>query len=50
MLVVRDGPQMVVIDTYTFFFTIAYTGLRRGEALGLLWGDVDMETSTLRVV
>ena len=35
---------------YALFFTLGYTGLRRGEALGLRWGDVDIETSTLRVV
>ena len=28
---------------------IAATGLRRGEALGLKWGDVDFEAGTMRV-
>jgi len=35
---------------YALFFTKAYTGLRRGELLGLRWGDVDLEKSTLSVV
>jgi integrase len=35
---------------YALFFTDAYTGLRRGELLGLRWGDVDLEKSTLSVV
>ncbi len=35
---------------YDLFFTLAYTGLRRGELLGLRWGDVDLEKSTLSVV
>lgn len=34
---------------YTIFFTLAYTGLRRGELLGLRWCDVDLEMSTLSV-
>jgi len=35
---------------YALFFTKTYTGLRRGELLGLRWGDVDLEKSTLSVV
>jgi integrase len=29
---------------------IAYTGLRRGEALGLTWRDTNLETGTVKVV
>lgn len=32
-----------------FFETIIGTGLRRGEALGLRWADVDLDRATLRV-
>jgi integrase len=33
----------------TIFLTAAFTGLRRGEILGLRWRDVDFEASTIRV-
>ncbi len=35
---------------YALFFTSAYTGLRRGELLGLRWGDIDLEKATLSVI
>ncbi len=35
---------------YDLFFTKAYTGLRRGEVLGLRWCDIDLDKSTLSVV
>ena len=31
------------------WYTIAFTGLRRGEALGLRWSDVDLENARLAV-
>jgi len=31
------------------WYTIAFTGMRRGEALGLRWSDVDLENSRLSV-
>lgn len=34
---------------YAAWRTIAMTGLRRGEALGLFWSDIDWEQSTLTV-
>lgn len=34
---------------YPLWLTLAMTGLRRGEALGLRWSDVDLETRQLRV-
>jgi len=34
---------------YVLFFALAYTGLRRGELLGLRWCDVNLEMSTLSV-
>ena len=37
------------ITIYTAFLILAYTGLRRGEALGLQWNDIDFENKTLTV-
>ncbi len=34
---------------YSLWHLLAMTGLRRGEALGLQWGDVDLETRRLSV-
>lgn len=34
---------------FALIYTIAYTGLRLGEALGLKWEDVDLEAGTLHV-
>lgn len=34
---------------YAFFHLVALAGIRRGEALGLRWEDVDLEAGVLRV-
>lgn len=34
---------------YTFIYTLTYTGLRKGEALGLQWSNVDFEAKTITV-
>lgn len=34
---------------YTFFLTLAYTGMRRGEALGLQWKNIDFKNKTITV-
>jgi integrase len=35
---------------YAAYHLAAFTGLRRGELLGLRWGDIDLENAVLRVV
>lgn len=44
--------MLKVIDTHAdglFLAILYYTGLRRGEALGLRWSDIDFSARTLRV-
>ena len=36
-------------STERIFLTAAFTGLRRGELLGLRWRDIDFDASTIRV-
>ena len=36
-------------DRFALWFLLASTGMRPGEALGLRWGDLDLEARTLRV-
>ena len=35
---------------YVFFYTLLYTGLRRGELLALRWGNLDLDMASLHVV
>lgn len=37
-------------DLNVLWRLICYTGMRRGEALALKWGDIDMEERTLKIV
>ena len=34
---------------YTFFHLLAFSGLRTGEAIGLIWSDVDFENKRLNI-
>ena len=34
---------------YALFFTLAYTGMRRAEAMAIRWADIDWDTSILSV-
>ena len=40
----RERPEL-----YPAWLLLAMTGMRRGEALAVRWGDVEFETSTLAV-
>lgn len=37
------------ITAYTVLLTLAYTGMRRGELLGLLWEDIDFTKNTITI-
>ncbi|RLL47824.1 site-specific integrase [Oceanobacillus piezotolerans] len=37
------------ITNYSILLVLAYTGLRKGEALGLTWQEVDLERKTITV-
>src|SRR5699024_10008840 len=37
------------ITSYTLMFLLSYTGLRTGEAFGLMWSDIDFKAHTLTV-
>ncbi len=56
LAVVGPNDVQLILDAsketlyQALFFTIAYTGLRRGEALGLRWCDINLERSVLSVV
>lgn len=37
------------ITNYSFLLTIAYTGIRRGEACGLQWKNIDFDNNTITI-
>lgn len=44
-----DSPEVQADRLYPMFEVIAYCGLRRGEACGLRWEDIDWDTGTLMI-
>jgi hypothetical protein len=53
-ILTRDqiGEVLTKLEGHTLFPIVAValgTGLRRGELLGLQWGDIDLDAATLRV-
>jgi integrase len=36
-------------DNFALWHVLAYTGMRRGEALALRWRDIDLEAATVRI-
>ena len=48
-----DDEIKLILDTLPrhklFFSILAYTGLRRGEALALTWEDIDLDNNTIAV-
>ncbi|PAV29264.1 recombinase XerC [Virgibacillus profundi] len=43
------AKSSVTLTNYSLILTLAYTGLRRGEALGLTWDNIGFEGNTLTV-
>lgn len=44
-----DAKKLGTITTYSLILLLAHTGLRKGEALGLKWNNIDFEAKTLTV-
>lgn len=45
----RAAKEHENVTNYTFLLTLAYTGLRRGEACGLQWKNVNFDANTITV-
>lgn len=41
--------EFLNITNYSLLYFLAYTGLRKGEALGIQWRNIDFETNTITV-
>lgn len=48
-LFLNYSKKYLTITGYTLIHLLAYTGLRRGEALGLKWKNINFEKSTITV-
>jgi len=45
----KSAKELENITNYTLILLLAYTGLRKGEALGLHWNNIDFDSKTLTV-
>ncbi|WP_313890773.1 site-specific integrase [Psychrobacillus sp.] len=45
----NDAKKHENITSYSFLLTIAYTGVRCGEAMGLQWKNIDFEKKTIKI-
>lgn len=46
---IDDAKKHENITTYSLFLTIAYTGIRRGESIGLQWKNIDFDKKTITI-
>lgn len=46
---IDDARTNERITCFTVILTLAYTGMRRGEALGIQWNNIDFETNTITI-
>lgn len=45
----QDDSKKIDFDQATFFITLAFTGLRKGELVALTWNDVDLDNKIIDV-
>lgn len=45
----NNAKQHENITNYSYLLTVAYTGVRRGEGLGLQWKNIDFKNNTITV-
>lgn len=48
-LLLQTAKEVENITNYSYLLTIAYTGMRRGEACGLQWKNVDFVNNTITI-
>lgn len=48
-LFLQTAKETENITNYTFLLLIAYTGVRRGEACGLQWQNIDFKNNTITI-
>ncbi len=48
-LFIKTAKETENITNYTFLLLIAYTGIRRGEACGLQWKNIDFKNNTITI-
>lgn len=48
-LLLQTAKETENITNYSYLLTIAYTGIRRGEASGLQWQNIDFANNTITV-
>ena len=49
VIFLNDAKKHEPITNYCFLMTIAYTGIRKGEAMGLQWKNIDFENNTIKI-
>lgn len=45
----NDAKKHENITSYSFLMTIAFTGIRCGEAMGIQWKNIDFEKKTIKI-
>ncbi|MGN7478054.1 tyrosine-type recombinase/integrase [Solibacillus silvestris] len=48
-LLLETAKETEHVTNYTYLLTLAYSGMRRGEACGLQWKNIDFENSTITI-